>query len=78
MTLLDFGMEVVPHHRAVAFTALDDAVLAPWSSTGSEDSATRANYSTGRAAYGFSAQNDLRAQLLALNHEVALILHDHR
>ena len=45
-------------------TALDAAVLAPWSSTGGVDSATCADYSTGRAAYGFSAKKDLLSQLL--------------
>ena len=54
-----------------AHAALDAAVLAPWSSTGSGDSATPADYSTGRAAYGFSAKKDLLAQLLALNQQVA-------
>jgi hypothetical protein len=33
--------------------------------------ATQAEYSTGRAASGFSAKKDLLAQLLALNLEVA-------
>ena len=54
-----------------SFAALDAAVLAPWSNTGGGDSATWAGYSTGRAAYGFSAKKDLLAQLLALNQEVA-------
>ena len=53
------------HHFA------DAAVLAPWSSTGSGNWALRADYSTGRAAYGFSAKRDLLAQLPALNLEVA-------
>lgn len=52
-------------------SAPDAAVLAPWSSIGSGDSATRADYSTGRAAYGFSAKRDLPAQLPALNQQVA-------
>jgi len=51
-------------------TEPDAAVLAPWSSTGGGDSATRADHSTGRAAYGFSAKKDLLAQLLALNAEI--------
>ena len=50
-----------------AHAPLDAAVLAPWSSIGSRASATQAGYSTGRAAYGFSAKKDLLAQLLALN-----------
>jgi hypothetical protein len=54
-----------------AHAALDEAVLAPWSSIGGENSATRSDYSTGRAAYGFSAKKDLLAQLLALNQQVA-------
>ena len=54
-----------------AHAALAAAVLAPWSSTGSGDSATRQTYSTGRAAYGFRAKKDLLAQLLALNLAVA-------
>jgi len=50
---------------------LQAAVLAPWSSSSGGDSATRTDYSTGRAAYGFSATQDLLAQLLALNLKVA-------
>ena len=49
----------------------DAAVLALWSSIGSGDSATQADHSTGRAAYGFSAKKDLLAQLLALNQQAA-------
>jgi hypothetical protein len=71
MTLLDSGMEVMLHPCALAITALDAAVLAPWSSAGGGGSGTRADYSTGRAAYGFSAKKDLLAQLLALNQQVA-------
>jgi len=52
--------------------ALDAAVLAPWSSAGSGDSATRPDYSTGRASYGFSAKKDWLAQLLALNQQVTV------
>ena len=48
-----------------------DAVLASWSSTGSRNPAAQADYSTGRAAYGFSAKKDLLAQLLTLNQQVA-------
>ena len=54
-----------------AHTVLNIAVLALWSSTSGVDSVTRADYSTGRAAYGFSAKKDLLAQLLALNQQVA-------
>lgn len=54
-----------------AHAALDAAVFALWSSAGSRDSATRADYSIGRATYGFRAKKDLLAQLLALNLEVA-------
>ncbi len=54
-----------------AYATLDAAGRAPWSGTGSGDSVGRADYSTGRAAYGFSAKKDLLAQLLALNQRVA-------
>jgi len=47
------------------------AVLALWSISGSGNSVALIDYSTGRAAYGFSAKKDLLAQLLALNLEVA-------
>lgn len=50
---------------------MNAAVLTPWSSTGGGDSATQADYSTGRAAHGFSAKKDLLAQLLALKQQVA-------
>ena len=71
MTMLDFATEVMTQPRAVAIAALDAAVLALWSNTGGWDAATRADYSTGRAAYGFSTKEDLLAQLLVLNLEVA-------
>lgn len=54
-----------------AYATLDAAGRAPWSGTGSGDSVGRADYSTGRAAYGVSAKKDLLAQLLALNQRVA-------
>jgi len=70
MTMLDFGMEIMTHPRAVALQS-----STPPSSPRGVAPVAALGYASrllhGRAAYGFSAKKDCHVQHLVLNQQVA-------